>query len=64
MPLHAQTQKLKQCGVLLGAMAMRHAHDCGCRKAELLAIKDDEKTHALLKGFYRTCVLMCVGVYV
>jgi len=35
-------------------MAMRHAHDCGCKKAELLAIKDDERTHALLKGFYRT----------
>ena len=43
-----------QCGVLLGALAMRHAYDCGCKKAELLAIKDDERTHKLLKGFYRT----------
>ena len=32
---------------------MRHAYDCGCRKAELLAIYDDEKTHRLLKGFYK-----------
>lgn len=40
--------------MLLGALAMRHAYDCGCKKAELLAIKDDERTHKLLKGFYRT----------
>ena len=44
----------RQCGVLLGAMAMRHAYDAGCRKAELLAIYDDDKSHRLLKAFYKT----------
>lgn len=54
----------KQCGVLLGALAMRHAYDCGCKKAELLAINDDERTHALLKAFYRTYVrVWCLRIF-
>ncbi len=48
------------CGVLLGATAMRHAHDNGCTKAELLAINDDEKTHTVLKKFYRTAGFVTV----
>jgi len=48
------------CGLLLGAAAMRHAYDKGCRKAELLAINDDEKSHRLLLGFYRTAGFVAV----
>jgi len=39
---------------------MRHAYDKGCRKAELLAINDDEKSHRLLLGFYRTAGFVAV----
>ncbi|TFJ85999.1 hypothetical protein NSK_002819 [Nannochloropsis salina CCMP1776] len=48
------------CGLLLGAAAMRYAYDKGCSKAELLAINDDEKSHRLLLGFYRTAGFVSV----
>ncbi|KAM3573768.1 hypothetical protein VYU27_004270 [Nannochloropsis oceanica] len=48
------------CGLLLGAAAMRHAYEKGCKKAELLAINDDEKSHQLLLGFYRTAGFVVV----
>lgn len=39
--------------MLLGAAVMSHAYASGCRKAELLAINDDERTHQRLKAFYK-----------
>lgn len=30
-------------GLLVGALAVKYAYDCGCTKAELLAIKDDDR---------------------
>lgn len=39
---------------------MRHAYDKGCKKAELLAINDNEKSHQLLLGFYRTAGFVAV----
>ena len=47
---------LLQCGVLLGAAVMCHAYASGCRKAELLAINDDDRQHQRLKTFYRMYV--------
>jgi hypothetical protein len=35
---------------------MRHAYDCGCSKAELLAINDAPKQHAVLVRFYKMWV--------
>jgi hypothetical protein len=35
-------------GLLVGALAVRAAWDVGCRKAELLAIKDNDLWHAKL----------------
>jgi hypothetical protein len=35
-------------GLLVGALAVRSAWDGGCRKAELLAIKDNDEWHAKL----------------
>jgi len=39
--------------LLLGAYAMRYAYDRGCRRAELLAIKDNEKQEKVLRRHYR-----------
>ena len=39
--------------LLLGAYAVRCAYDQGCTKAELLAIHDDDRQHAILKRHYQ-----------
>eukprot|EP00241_Pyramimonas_parkeae_P011055 CAMPEP_0114229848 /NCGR_PEP_ID=MMETSP0058-20121206/3140_1 /TAXON_ID=36894 /ORGANISM="Pyramimonas parkeae, CCMP726" /LENGTH=236 /DNA_ID=CAMNT_0001340979 /DNA_START=8 /DNA_END=718 /DNA_ORIENTATION=- len=39
-------------GLLVGALAVKYAYDCGCTKAELLAIKDDDRWHARLVRYY------------
>lgn len=33
-------------GLFIGAVAIRHGYDCGCRKAELLAINDTDLYHS------------------
>ncbi|MCD7451145.1 hypothetical protein HAX54_009770 [Datura stramonium] len=39
-------------GLFIGAVAIRHGYDSGCRKAELLAIYDTELYHSKLVRFY------------
>ncbi|CAN6450228.1 unnamed protein product [Victoria cruziana] len=39
-------------GLFVGAVAVRHGYDHGCRKAELLAINDSELFHSKLVRFY------------
>ena len=39
--------------LLLGFYAARHAYDSGCTRAELLAINDNDKQHAILKRHYQ-----------
>ncbi|KAM5549564.1 hypothetical protein ABKV19_000806 [Rosa sericea] len=39
-------------GLFIGAVAIRHGYDCGCDKAELLAINDSDKYHHKLVRFY------------
>mmetsp|Transcript_8005 Transcript_8005/g.13878 ORF Transcript_8005/g.13878 Transcript_8005/m.13878 type:complete len:278 (+) Transcript_8005:168-1001(+) len=39
-------------GLLVGAAAVRHGYDTGCRKAELLAINDNTQWHAKLVRYY------------
>jgi hypothetical protein len=40
-------------GLLLGGAAACFGRECGCTKAELLAIRDDERQHAILVRYYR-----------
>ncbi|KAL5561377.1 hypothetical protein UlMin_031124 [Ulmus minor] len=40
-------------GLFIGAVAIRYGYDCGCRKAELLAINDSDLYHRKLVRFYR-----------
>ncbi|CAH9082541.1 unnamed protein product [Cuscuta epithymum] len=40
-------------GVFIGAVAIRHGYDCGCTKAELLAINDTPLYHSKLVRFYK-----------
>ncbi|KAF2913137.1 uncharacterized protein [Oryza sativa Japonica Group] len=39
-------------GVFLGAVAVRHGFDAGCKRAELLAINDTDLYHSKLVRFY------------
>ncbi|GMH03095.1 hypothetical protein Nepgr_004934 [Nepenthes gracilis] len=39
-------------GLFIGAVAIRHGFDCGCRTAELLAIYDSDLYHSKLVRFY------------
>ncbi|KAM3291427.1 hypothetical protein P3S67_019716 [Capsicum chacoense] len=39
-------------GLFIGAVAIRHGYDSGCKKAELLAIYDTELYHTKLVRFY------------
>ncbi|KAF3791123.1 hypothetical protein EJ110_NYTH14812 [Nymphaea thermarum] len=39
-------------GLFVGAVAIRHGYDHGCRKAELLAINDSDVFHSKLVRFY------------
>lgn len=38
-------------GLFVGAVAVRHGFDCGCRKAELLAINDSDLYHSKVLSF-------------
>ncbi|GFP99408.1 hypothetical protein PHJA_002084900 [Phtheirospermum japonicum] len=40
-------------GLFIGAVAIRHGYDCGCKKAELLAINDTDLYHSKLVRFYK-----------
>lgn len=40
-------------GLLLGAATFSWGYERGCRKAEILAINDDDSTHARLVRYYR-----------
>ncbi|KAG6414975.1 hypothetical protein SASPL_122374 [Salvia splendens] len=61
--LHVDSMKLERetigmnksifgIGLFLGAMAIRFGYDCGCAKAELLAINDTHLYHSKLVRFY------------
>ncbi|GAA0187098.1 hypothetical protein LIER_34386 [Lithospermum erythrorhizon] len=39
-------------GLFIGAVAIRYGYDCGCRKAELLAINDTDLYHTKLMKYY------------
>lgn len=39
-------------GLFIGAVAVRYGYDCGCKKAELLAINDTDFYHSKLVRFY------------
>ncbi|KAL9268614.1 hypothetical protein AKJ16_DCAP25292 [Drosera capensis] len=40
-------------GLFIGAVAIRHGYDCGCKTAQLLAINDSDVYHSKLVRFYR-----------
>lgn len=40
-------------GLYVGAVAIRYGYDCGCKKAELLAINDTDLYHSKLVRFYK-----------
>ncbi|CAL9224408.1 unnamed protein product [Arabidopsis halleri] len=40
-------------GLYVGAVAIRHGYDCGCRTDQLLAIYDSDLYHSKLVRFYR-----------
>lgn len=39
-------------GLYIGAVAIRHGYDCGCKSAQLLAINDSDLYHSKLIRFY------------
>lgn len=39
-------------GLFIGAVAIRHGYDCGCKTAQLLAINDSDLYHSKLVRFY------------
>ncbi|KAJ1421821.1 Acyl-CoA N-acyltransferase [Sesbania bispinosa] len=39
-------------GLYIGAVAIRHGYDCGCKTAQLLAINDSDLYHSKLVRFY------------
>ncbi|XP_061364951.1 uncharacterized protein LOC133308349 [Gastrolobium bilobum] len=39
-------------GLFIGALAIRHGYDCGCKIAQLLAINDSDLYHSKLVRFY------------
>ncbi|GAB4853427.1 hypothetical protein Ancab_017618 [Ancistrocladus abbreviatus] len=39
-------------GLFIGAVAIRHGYDCGCKIAQLLAINDSDLYHSKLVRFY------------
>ncbi|KAI6701479.1 hypothetical protein NL676_015803 [Syzygium grande] len=39
-------------GLFIGAVAIRHGYECGCGRAELLAINDSDLYHSKLVRFY------------
>ncbi|XP_011092492.1 uncharacterized protein LOC105172662 [Sesamum indicum] len=62
--LHLDSMKLRRetvgmeksifgIGLFVGAVAIRHGFECGCRKAELLAINDTHLYHSKLVRFYK-----------
>lgn len=61
--LHLDSMKLRRetigmeksifgIGLFIGAVAIRYGYDCGCKKAELLAINDSDLYHSKLVRFY------------
>ncbi|PIN19763.1 hypothetical protein CDL12_07553 [Handroanthus impetiginosus] len=40
-------------GLFIGAVAIRYGYECGCEKAELLAINDTDLYHSKLVRFYK-----------
>ncbi|ESR34225.1 hypothetical protein KPL70_026071 [Citrus sinensis] len=40
-------------GLFIGAAAVRHRYDCGCKTAELLTINDSDLYHTKLVRFYK-----------
>lgn len=57
MKLQRETIGMKKSifgiGLFLGAVAIRFGYDCGCTKAELLAINDTHLYHSKLVRFYK-----------
>ncbi|KFK35959.1 hypothetical protein AALP_AA4G060100 [Arabis alpina] len=55
--LTKETMKMEKSvlgvGLYVGAVAIRHGYDCGCRTAQLLAIYDSDLYHSKLVRFYR-----------
>ena len=39
---------------IMGSWALKWAYDKGCRRAELLAVDDSEKMHAVLVALYKS----------
>jgi hypothetical protein len=52
-PWVASTGDGFQLGAVLGAYAMRYGYDKGCKRAELLCIKDFEEQHVRLVRYYK-----------
>ncbi|KAJ8763575.1 hypothetical protein K2173_002458 [Erythroxylum novogranatense] len=61
--LHMDSMRLKRetlgmeksifgIGLFIGAVAIRHGYECGCKTAELLAINDSDLYHTKLVRFY------------
>uniref|UniRef100_A0A0D9XIT9 N-acetyltransferase domain-containing protein n=1 Tax=Leersia perrieri TaxID=77586 RepID=A0A0D9XIT9_9ORYZ len=50
--VRAPDRPLFGLGLFLGAVAVRHGFDAGCRRAELLAINDTDLYHSKLVRFY------------
>ncbi|KAH6823588.1 hypothetical protein C2S53_006495 [Perilla frutescens var. hirtella] len=57
MKLQRETIGMKKSifgiGLFIGAVAIRFGYDCGCTKAELLAINDTHLYHSKLVRFYK-----------
>lgn len=45
-------------GLFIGAMAIRYGYDCGCKKAELLAINDTPLYHSKVKSLIILLLLL------
>lgn len=46
-------------GLFIGAVAIRYGYDCGCRKAELLAINDTHLYHSKVKSISTFSFFFC-----
>lgn len=51
-------------GVFLGAVAVRHGFDAGCKRAELLAINDTDLYHSKVHTTYYCSLGCCVVVVI
>ncbi|EFJ36196.1 hypothetical protein SELMODRAFT_78184 [Selaginella moellendorffii] len=48
-----QDKPLFGVALVIGAAAIRHGYDCGCSRAELLAINDSDLYHSKLRRYYQ-----------